>query len=142
MTSHVLLYDSDCGFCRWAVDKILAWDRGGRLRPVALQSAEADRLLPGLDPQTKMASWHLVAPDGRVFSGGAVAAPLLRLLPGGRPLVPIVRAFPGLAGRAYLLVARNRDRFGRLAGARCEVDPGRRRVFEPREPIQDEQRDE
>lgn len=142
MTSHVLLYDSDCGFCRWAVDKILAWDRRGRLRPVALQSEEADRLLPDVGQQTKMATWHLVAPDGRVSSGGAVAAPLLRLLPGGRPLVPIVSAFPGFAERAYRLVARNRDRFGRLAGARCEVDPGRRRVSEPREPGQDESCDE
>ena len=126
MSDAVLLYDADCGFCRWAVDKLLAWDRAGRLRPAALQSPQADRLLPGLDDETKMASWHLVI-DGKVYSGGAAAAPLLRLLPGGRPVAPVVAAFPGMTDRAYRLVARNRDRFGRLAGARCEVDPTRRR---------------
>ena len=73
-----------------------------------------------------MASWHLVV-DENVYSGGAVAAPLLRLLPGGRPFAPVVAAFPGLSERAYRLVSGNRDRFGRLAGARCAVDPGRRR---------------
>ena len=30
-----------------------------------------------------MASWHLVAPDGTIVSGGAAFEPLLRLLPGG-----------------------------------------------------------
>jgi predicted DCC family thiol-disulfide oxidoreductase YuxK len=126
VSGAVILYDADCGFCRWAVDRVLAWDRAGKLRPVPLQGPEADRLLPGMSEEARMASWHLVL-DGRVYSGGAVAAPLLRLLPGGRPLAPAVAAFPGLSDRAYRLVARNRDRFGRLAGARCEVDPGRRR---------------
>jgi predicted DCC family thiol-disulfide oxidoreductase YuxK len=126
MSDAVLLYDEDCGFCRWAVDKVLAWDRAGRLRPTAIQGPEADQLLTGLSDEEKMASWHLVV-DGHRYSGGAAAAPLLRLLPGGRPLAPVVAAFPGVSDRAYRLVARNRDRFGRLAGTRCEVDPARRR---------------
>jgi predicted DCC family thiol-disulfide oxidoreductase YuxK len=123
----VLLYDADCGFCRWSVDRVLAWDRRNRLRAVALQDAEADRVLPGIDAEAKMGSWHLVTPDGHVFSGGAVAPPLLRLLPGGRPLAAIAAAFPGLTERGYRWVSRNRDRFGRLAGTRCDVDPSRRR---------------
>lgn len=126
MSQAVVLFDAECGFCRWAVDKLLAWDRAGRLRPASLQGPEAERLLPGLSQEARMASWHLVL-DGQVYSGGAAAAPLLRLLPGGRPLAPIVAAFPGVSDRAYRLVARNRDRFGRLAGTRCAVDPGRRR---------------
>jgi predicted DCC family thiol-disulfide oxidoreductase YuxK len=123
----VVLYDSDCGFCRWSIDRILAWDRRGRLRPLALQDPEAERLLPGLDAEARLASWHLVSSDGRVYSAGAVAAPLLRLLPLGRPLAAVVGLFPGVTERAYRLLARNRDRFGRLAGARCQVDPARRR---------------
>jgi predicted DCC family thiol-disulfide oxidoreductase YuxK len=121
----VLLFDSECGFCRRAVDKVLAWDRRGRLRTVALQSAEADTLLPGLEHETKMASWHLVTPDGRVHSAGAAAVPLLRLLPGGRAPAALLARFPRVTNRAYRLVARNRDRFGRLAGASCAVQPGR-----------------
>jgi predicted DCC family thiol-disulfide oxidoreductase YuxK len=126
VSEAVILYDADCGFCRWAVDKVLAWDRAGKVRPAAIQGREADRLLRDLSDEEKMASWHLVV-DGNRFSGGAAAAPRLRLLPGGRPLAPVVAAFPGASDRAYRLVARNRDRFGRLAGTRCEVDPGRRR---------------
>jgi predicted DCC family thiol-disulfide oxidoreductase YuxK len=122
----VLLYDSDCGFCRWSIDRVLAWDRHNRLRAVPLQDPEAARLLPGLDAESRMASWHLVA-DGRVFSGGAVAPPLLRLLPGGRPLAALSAAFPGTTERTYRWVSSHRDRFGRMAGARCEVDPSRRR---------------
>jgi predicted DCC family thiol-disulfide oxidoreductase YuxK len=127
VSEAVVFYDADCGFCRWAVDKVLAWDRAGKLRPAALQGPEADRLLRGLSDEEKMASWHLVV-DGNRYSGGAAAAPLLRLLPGGRPLASVVARFPQVSDRAYRYVARHRDRFGRLAGTRCEVDPGRRRV--------------
>ena len=44
----VLLYDEDCGFCRWSLDKILAWDRAKRVRPVAIQSEEGSRLLASI----------------------------------------------------------------------------------------------
>jgi predicted DCC family thiol-disulfide oxidoreductase YuxK len=127
MKSATLLYDSDCGFCRWSVDKILAWDRRARLRPVALQDPEANRLLGPMDADTKMASWHLVTADGRVLSGGAAASPLFRLLPGGRPLAALLSMFPGVTDRAYRMVARNRDRLGRMVGeSACRVDPSRR----------------
>ena len=122
----VLLYDADCGFCRWSIDRLLAWDRDKKLRAVPLQDAEAEGLLPGIDPETKMGSWHLVM-DGEVYSGGAVAPPLLRLLPAGRPLAALTATFPGVTEHTYRWVSRNRDRFGRMAGARCEVDPTRRR---------------
>lgn len=127
MAQAVLLYDADCGFCRWAVDRVLAWDRNNRLRVVPLQDPEADRLLPGVDPDTKMSSWHLLA-DGRLFSGGAVTPPLLRLLPGGGGLAALAAAFPGTTERTYRWVSRHRDRLGRMAGARCEVDPTKRRA--------------
>jgi predicted DCC family thiol-disulfide oxidoreductase YuxK len=127
MRQAVLLYDSDCGFCRWSVDKVLAWDRGGKLESMELQDAKADSLLGSMDEDVKMSSWHLVAPDGRVYSAGAAAPPLLRLLPGGKPLAALLAAFPGVTDRAYRTVARNRDRFGRLVGqTACEVDPRRR----------------
>jgi predicted DCC family thiol-disulfide oxidoreductase YuxK len=120
VSDAVILYDAECGFCRMAVARILAWDRAGRLRPAPLQGPEADRLLPGLAPEEKLASWHLVI-GGQVHSGGAAAAPLLRLLPGGRPPAFLLGAFPGMTDRAYRLVARNRDGVGRFVGARCAV---------------------
>jgi predicted DCC family thiol-disulfide oxidoreductase YuxK len=127
MKTAVLLYDADCGFCRWSLDKILAWDRRRRLRPVALQDPEAYALLPGMDEETKMASWHLVTAEGDVYSAGAAAPPLFRLLPGGRVPAAVLATFPRLTNGAYGFVAENRDRLGRLIGASaCGVDPRRR----------------
>jgi len=129
MSSATILYDRDCGFCRWSMDKILAWDRQDRLRPVPLQDPESDRLLPPMDPAMKMSSWHLVMDDGQLRSAGAAVAPLLALLPGGKPLAAIARTLPRMTDRGYRLVARNRDRLGRWLGAEtCAVDPGHRRT--------------
>jgi predicted DCC family thiol-disulfide oxidoreductase YuxK len=125
MDRAVLLYDRACGFCRWSTARILAWDRRGRVRAVALQDPEADRLLPGMDPSVRMASWHLVTPDGRVCSGAAAVAPLARLLPGGPPIAYLAERFPVLTLVAYRWVSAHRGRLGRLLGERaCSVEPG------------------
>ena len=114
MTRTPILYDEDCGFCRVCLALVLAWDRRRRLRPVALQSAEADRLLDGMGAERRMASWHLVGPGGEVRSGGDAFAPLFRFLPGGRPLAAFARRLPRAARAVYDLVAGNRSRLGRL----------------------------
>jgi predicted DCC family thiol-disulfide oxidoreductase YuxK len=98
---------------------MLAWDRRGTLRPLALQSVEGRRLLPGLSEEERMSSWHLIAPDGARWSAGAAGAPLLKSLPGGRVPARILELSPGLAERAYSLVARNRGRLGRLIPRRA-----------------------
>ena len=103
----VILLDSRCGFCRRSISRFLAWDRRGRLRPVALQDPEADELLGYMDEERKIASCHLVTADG-IYSAGAAFPPLLRLLPGGRPLAWLTATFPGLTERAYRYVARTR----------------------------------
>ena len=115
----MLLFDRDCGFCKWSLDKILAWDRRGRLRAEPIQGAEGERLLTHMAPSERLESWHLVTPAGEVISGGAAAEPLARLLPGGLPLAFLFRSFPGLTDRAYRWVAGNRDR---LAGL-LRIDP-------------------
>ena len=127
MRRPVILFDNDCGFCRWSLSKLLAWDRHGRLRPVALQSEQADDLLMGMDRERKMASWHLVAPDGRTYSGGEAVPQLARLLPAGAPIAALASAFPRATDRAYRWVARHRERLGRVLGERaCAVDPAER----------------
>ncbi|MGH2572060.1 MAG: thiol-disulfide oxidoreductase DCC family protein [Actinomycetota bacterium] len=109
MKRVVILYDAECGFCRWSLARILAWDRHGRLRPVALQDPEAGRLLRGMDTEAMMRSWHLVTPDGRIYSAGAAVPPLLRLLPGGRSLAALASTFPAATKRIYEWVADHRD---------------------------------
>ena len=107
MRRAIVLYDRDCGFCRWSLAKLLRWDRRRQtLRPVALQDPE------GAGFSTD--SWHLVTDDGEVFSGGAAFEPLMRLLPGGRPFAALARAFPGLTERGYRFVARHRGGLGRF----------------------------
>ena len=122
----VVLYDADCGFCKWSLGKILAWDRPGRLRAVAIQSAEGERLLAELSPEAKLASWHLVDEAGTLHSAGAAAEPLARMLPGGRPLAAVFRAFPGLTEGAYRYVAENRDRWPRLLRINASCEPRQR----------------
>jgi predicted DCC family thiol-disulfide oxidoreductase YuxK len=120
MTAHpTILYDRDCGFCRWSLAKVLAWDRGGRLRPVPLQDPEADALLGAMDEKTRMASWHLVEPDGSVTSAGTAAGPLLRRLPGGGPLASLAERFPRATARAYRWVSEHRTALARPIGRRA-----------------------
>jgi predicted DCC family thiol-disulfide oxidoreductase YuxK len=124
MEQWVVLYDQDCGFCRWAMGRLLAWDHRGRLRAVALQAHEVNELLPGLDRHQQMASWHLLTPDGRVRSAGRAVAPLLRLLPGGRPLAVVAESFPRTTDRLYDWISRHREHLGSLLSAqRCAVQP-------------------
>lgn len=120
MRRATILYDADCGFCVWCMSKLLALDRGRRLRPVALQDPQSDTLLEGMDPDARMASWHLVDREGRVLSAGAAFAPLLTVLPGAGPIARVVDRAPRLVERAYFAVAQRRSNLGRLlpAGAR------------------------
>jgi predicted DCC family thiol-disulfide oxidoreductase YuxK len=99
-----LLYDADCGLCKFIVARILELDRARRLRPLALQDSRAAPLLPGLSEEERMRSFHVVARDGSVHSAGDGLAQLL----------PPLKRFPLLSARAYGLVAGNRDRLGRL----------------------------
>lgn len=120
-----LFYDADCGICRWIAAKVAAWDRRRAIRLVPLQErAEAERLLGEMDEEARMASWHLVTPDGRVHSAGRGVAPLLRLLPGGRPLARLAEAFQPATDVAYGLLAGNRTAIGRVLprGARRRAD--------------------
>jgi hypothetical protein len=92
---------------------VLALDRRRVLEPVALGEPEADRLLADMRPNEKMASWHLVAPDGRRWSAGEAFAPLAEALghPGARRALGSLRPVLALG---YRLVAGNRNIWGKL----------------------------
>ena len=103
---------------------MLAWDRRGRLRPVALQDPEADRFLAGMGAEERMGSWHLVKSGGEVRSAGAAFEPLLRLLPGGAPLARLAARLPGPVERGYRFIADHRTPIGRrlTSGAKRRAD--------------------
>lgn len=121
---HIVLYDADCGFCRLAVRWLLRLDRRRCLRAVAIQGAEGRGLLSEVPEAQRVASAHLLSPDGALHSGGAAAAPLAELLPGGSIAARLFLRFPSKTDRAYRWVARHRVLFGRL-GLRTDRPPGR-----------------
>ena len=109
----MVLYDGDCGFCKWLLAGLLRRDRAVRLRPIALQRPETADLLPELAPAERMASWHLISPTGTRRSGGAAVAPLLRLLPRGRLAAVAFARFPRLTERGYGWIAEHRSQLSR-----------------------------
>jgi predicted DCC family thiol-disulfide oxidoreductase YuxK len=112
MDGVIVLYDDRCGFCRWSVSKIMAWDRAPRVRFAPIRSSEGEARLEGIDRRDS--SWHLVTRDGRVVSAGAALPFLLRELPGGRPLARLTGALPRSTDRAYRAIARRRGHLGRI----------------------------
>jgi predicted DCC family thiol-disulfide oxidoreductase YuxK len=129
-TPATVLYDRDCGFCRWALAKVLAWDRRRTLRPVPIQSPEGDRLLSGMAEEQRLASWHLATGDGstgdqpKIRSGGAALAPLFRMLPGAGIPARLAEKLPGAADRGYRWIASNRSKLGKPVtdGAKRRAD--------------------
>jgi predicted DCC family thiol-disulfide oxidoreductase YuxK len=139
MPRSTVLYDGNCGFCRWCLAKVLAWDRHSHLGCVPIQSPEGQRLLVDVPEKERLASWHLVGAAGEVSSAGAAFPPLLRELPGGRPLASAAARTPRLVDRAYRWVAGHRDVFGRMvstgaarrANARISARLSEHRVGDP-----------
>jgi predicted DCC family thiol-disulfide oxidoreductase YuxK len=126
MERAIVLYDEDCGFCRWTAYRLRAWDRHRRLAFAPIQGEEGQTLLAGIPPETRLVSAHVVTPDGRIRSGGAAVAPVLERLPGGSPVASVARTFPGATDRAYRWAAARRAWFGaRLGTDACAVDPSR-----------------
>jgi predicted DCC family thiol-disulfide oxidoreductase YuxK len=123
-----LLYDDDCGFCRWFADRIRRWDRAGALTFTSIQGAQGQELLRSVPPELRLATMHVVSPDGRVWSGGEAVRELLRILPGGSLPAGLAGAFPETTDRLYRLLVRHRTTFGRWLGEdACGVDPSRLR---------------
>lgn len=112
-----LLYDADCGFCKWIASGVLVWDRHKRIVPRAIQSAQAQALLSELSPEARLASWHLISPDGERISAGSALAPLLRLLPAGTIPAHGIARLPRLTSRAYDWVANHRTQLSKAVPA-------------------------
>ncbi len=112
----LVFYDEECGYCRWSVAQLLRFDRDQRLRLIAIQSPEGDRLLADVAPELRLASAHLIDGEGRLFSGGDAAAPIAAALPRLAPTAPLLGRLSGPVNASYNLIAANRERIGRLVG--------------------------
>jgi predicted DCC family thiol-disulfide oxidoreductase YuxK len=115
----IVIYDPDCGFCRFSLALLLIWDRdwgerrGGAergrpsppnwqlrwgrsaapdaLRPLPLGTPTADRLLADLTEEQRAASWHLIL--GGVEAPDPSAAPTR--LSAGAAIAPALSLLPG-----------------------------------------------
>ncbi len=110
----IVLYDRDCGWCRWSVAKVLALDRRGHVLPEPIQGELGGLLLEGMPEAERLASAHAVTPDGRVFSGGNAAAPIAAVLPAGTAPASLLRTFGAATRAGYAVIAGNRSTLGRL----------------------------
>jgi len=129
-------WDSNCRFCNVLKRIGAALDWFGKVTFVPLESDAADIDLGHLSYEEKMASSHLVTPEGRVQSRGEGALELARLLPLVSPLVFLFRLLPGhraFAERAYDWIARHR---GVPYGGSCKVEfpPPQSEALPPRYP--------
>jgi predicted DCC family thiol-disulfide oxidoreductase YuxK len=111
----IVLYDEDCGFCRWTMAWALRRDRDRALTVAPIQSPTGARLLADLTPAERLSSVHVVHDDGRRESGGAAVRDVLSALPSRHP-VARVAGIP----TAYRFAARHRSRLSRLVPARAK----------------------
>ncbi len=124
MRDWVVVYDGDCGLCKWLLALLLRWDRDERLRPLALALPEADELLADLAPEQRSASWHLISPAGARTSAGEALAPLLSLLPGGRVPAAAFASLPRQTQAGYAFIAEHRSGLSKLLPARAKRRAG------------------
>jgi predicted DCC family thiol-disulfide oxidoreductase YuxK len=123
MGTATVLYDEDCGFCRWSIARVRATRGLGSLTYAPIQGEAGDQLLANVPRGRRLASWHLVTDDGQIWSAGAAVPVLLRQARWGRLVAPVFETFPEATERAYDWVARHRAQLGALIGERaCAVD--------------------
>jgi len=120
-TRSAVLYDANCRFCRWSLSWLLRLDRRRSLRPVALDSSEADALVGGMSDDERFGSWHLAVPGQDVSSGGAAVAPLVGCMTSSDRIQRGIGYLTVPLSLGYRIVARSRGRLGRLVGDRADA---------------------
>jgi predicted DCC family thiol-disulfide oxidoreductase YuxK len=112
-TRHVVVFDGECGLCRRWIRRLEAWDRSGALETVPFQDPAVNRRFPWIPPEALAEAVHVVAPDGRTWSGAGAAERLASILPGLLAWVfrlPLARP---IADRVYTRIAARRGGAGR-----------------------------
>lgn len=115
----IVLYDADCGFCRWAVAWAVRRDHHHVLVTVPIQSPLGSELLVDVVPSDRLRSAHVVRDDGCRRSGGAAAADVLSVLAPTRVLGRLAHGLPRTTALLYGVVAARRNIFGRLVGKKA-----------------------
>jgi predicted DCC family thiol-disulfide oxidoreductase YuxK len=112
----IVLYDADCGFCRWTMAWATRRDHRHLLVPVPIQSPLGSELLADVVPSERLRSAHVLRDDGGRRSGGAAVGDVLSVLPPTRVLGRLAHSLPRTTALLYDVVAARRRSFGRLVG--------------------------
>ena len=119
----LLLFDGDCGFCRFWVAR---WRGTTRDRvDYAPAQQEASRF-PQLTEEAWKRSVQLVTPEGEVYSGAEAVFRTLAYVPERRWMLDVYRRVPGarpISEAAYRLVADHRGFFSKLTLLAWGRDP-------------------
>ena len=115
----IVLFDADCGFCRWAMARALRLDRRDLLVAVPIQSELGGELLADLSASERLSAVHVVEEEGQRRSAGAAAAAVLAALAPTRALARLALRSPGRTELLYAAVAGRRGHLGRLVSARA-----------------------
>ena len=102
---YALVYDTGCGPCTTFKDAVALLDAGRRMRYVGLRDADRLGFLDPVDPARRHRSFHLVSPEGEVWSGADALPRLLALLPGGRPVSWAISNSPPLSSATRFVYA-------------------------------------
>lgn len=116
----VLIYDGDCGFCRWGMHLVRRLDVGKFFTFCPFGRPVAEEALSRLDPEKRYSSYHALA--GEVLHSGTDAA---RVTLEGLPMGKVLTALS--LHRLYPLIAVNRATLGRLVPGRPIIDDCSRR---------------
>ena len=117
MATPRLVYDDDCGFCKWCVRIAV---RHGEFEPVGFGELSPDQRarLPG----NYESCMHLLTDEAVYSCGEALEHVVARFGPGWRAAVNVARRVPGwstLRERGYRFVADRRSIWGRIRS--CET---------------------
>lgn len=116
----IILYDGECGFCRWTTAWALRRDRHDVLAVAPIQSPTGATLLADLAPTERTRSVHVVHADASRDSGAPAVLAVLSALPSTAPLARLLAAWPRGIGLGYRLVAGHRREVSRLVPARAK----------------------
>lgn len=112
----IVLYDADCGFCRWTMAWATRRDHRHLLVPVPIQSPLGSALLVDVVPSDRLRSAHVFRDDCCLRSGGAAVGDVLSVLPRTRMLGRLAHSLPRTTALLYGAVAARRHSFGGLVG--------------------------
>lgn len=124
MTSPAIIYDGECRFCLWSINRIRNLAAVDQFEYLPRQQQGLDERFPILSESDFNTGLRLIHPDGTVHVGADGVYEIYRRLHPYR-FVAWVYRIPLLTQvfrLGYALIARNRHRFGRVQLADCDGD--------------------